>query len=90
MNLIRRILATDPILFRNAITSVALLLASFGLQIGDADVNAAVDAVLNLIALGNIALAFLDRSRVYSPETHEQDVARAFNEGIRVGAGADA
>ena len=83
MNLLRRILATDPILFRNAITSVILLLASFGLDLGDAD--GAVDAVLNLVALGNFILSFLDRRAVFSPTTHEQEVAIAFNEGIRVG-----
>ena len=83
MEFIRRILATQPILFRNAITSVVLLLASFGLQIGDGDTNAIVDAVLNIVALGNIALSFLDRAAVYSPATHEADVAAAFEAGTR-------
>lgn len=87
METIRRILATDPILFRQAITSVVLLLASFGLQIGDADVNGAIDAVLNLVAIGNIALAFLDRRAVFSPATHEQDVAEAFAAGVEAGRG---
>lgn len=86
METIRRILATDPLLFRNAITSAVLLLASFGLQIGDADVNGAIDAVLNLVALGNIALGFLDRSRVFSPATHEEEVAEAFAAGVEAGA----
>lgn len=85
MEFIRRILATQPILFTRVIASVAALAIAFGAPISDGDVNNAVEAVSTLFALGNIVLALIERQTVYSPATHEADVAAAFDAGVEAG-----
>jgi hypothetical protein len=88
MNLIRRILSTQPILLTRVLTSVAALAIAYGAPITDGDVNNAVEAVATLMALGNVLLALVERQTVYSPATHDADVESAFAagaEGVRSG-----
>ena len=82
MDLLRRILRTDAILFSRAIASVAALAIAFGAPITDTDVSNAVEGVVTLIAFGNIALALLERRAVYSQRTHDEDVADAYAAGV--------
>lgn len=81
MNFLRRVLRTEPILFSRAIASVAALAIAFGAPITDTDAANAVEGVASLLAFANIALALVERRAVFSPETHDQDVAAAFEEG---------
>lgn len=81
MELLRRILSTQPILFSRFVASGAALLIAFGVPITDTDVNNAVEATAMLLALGNMALALVERRAVYSRATHDADVAAAYEAG---------
>ena len=90
MNLIKRIIRTQPILFSRVIASVAALAIAFGAPISDTDVANAVEATTTLIALGNVLLALVERETVYSPATHEQEVSEAFIAGVEEASPSEA
>lgn len=81
MEIIRRILSTQPILFTRVISSVAALAIAFGAPITEGDVANAVEATATLFALGNVLLALIERQTVYSPATHDADVSAAYDAG---------
>lgn len=80
-DILRRIVSVEPLLLSRAVASLAAVAIAYGAPITDTDVNNAVQLVSTAFAAGNMLLALLERQAVYSPATHDKDVAEAFDAG---------
>lgn len=80
---IRRILSTEAVMFTKAIVSVGALLIAFGLPLTGVQVDAFAQAVASAVATLNLLLGLFERQQVFSANTHDEDVAAAYQAGYR-------
>lgn len=73
--LVAHLLAIEPVLVIAGATGALLILANVGLPVAGVDVPALVEAAFNILAL--IGALIGARQAVYSPATHEREVAEA-------------
>lgn len=76
---VRRLLEAEPTVAIGMVAAALALLASFGVQLDNAQANAIKDFVANALIFVGAVLGI--RQSVYAPDTHAQEVSAAFQAG---------
>lgn len=77
MDYIRNLLSTEPAVIISVVSAAISMAVAFGAPISDAQTASIVQAVATLFAFAQVLLGVAIRSAVYSPATHDEDVAAA-------------